>query len=132
EKGGSGDYERLLSIHRRKTGAMIEVSLRLGGIVAGAGESQLAALTAYGRDMGLAFQIVDDLLDHAGDEQALGKRAGKDTARGKLTFPVVLGAAASGAKARELIASARAALKTKQLAAGELDSLAQYVLERNH
>jgi geranylgeranyl diphosphate synthase type II len=135
EKNGAlnaGDYERLISIHRRKTGAMIEVSLRLGGIVAGAGEAQLAALSTYGRDMGLAFQIIDDLLDYAGDEKSLGKRARKDSARGKLTFPAVLGAEASGAKARELIAAARAALKTEQLAASELDSLAQYVLERNH
>jgi geranylgeranyl pyrophosphate synthase len=82
--------------------------------------------------MGLAFQIVDDLLDCRGNEQALGKRAGKDGARGKLTFPAVLGEEESSRRARELVASARSSLRSADLAAGELDTLAQYVLERNH
>jgi geranylgeranyl diphosphate synthase type II len=132
-RGSDADpFERLTSIHRRKTGAMIEVSLRLGALAARGNESQLTALSTYGRDIGLAFQIVDDLLDYRGDEQSLGKRAGKDGARGKLTFPSVLGEEESGKKARELIASARASLKSADLAASELDTLAQYVLERNH
>src|SRR5260221_596405 len=63
-------------IHRRKTGAKMRVSLRLGGMVAGASEEQFAALDAYGEQLGLAFQIVDDLLDLNGDEGTLGKRTG--------------------------------------------------------
>jgi len=71
--------DELQRIHRRKTGAMIRVSLRLGGIVGGASEVQLAALDTYGEKLGLAFQIVDDLLDLHGNEGALGKRARKDS-----------------------------------------------------
>ena len=73
----------LESIHRRKTGAMIRVSLRLGGMTAGAGRRQLAALDDYGRRLGLAFQITDDLLDVRSNEAAVGKRVGKDAAAGK-------------------------------------------------
>lgn len=126
------DCQRLTSIHRRKTGAMIEVSLRLGGLVAGSDDSRLEALSCYGRNMGLAFQIVDDLLDHRGDERSLGKRTQKDQARGKLTFPALLGEEESARRARELVAAARTSLQNVPLAAGELDLLAQYVLERNH
>ena len=86
-----GDLALLESIHRRKTGAMINVSLRLGGLVARAAAEQLEALAAYGKKLGLAFQIVDDILDLRGDEAAMGKRLGKDSARGKLTFPSILG-----------------------------------------
>ena len=72
-----GDLAQLESIHRRKTGAMISVSLRLGGLVARPPAEQLAALETYGNKLGLAFQIVDDLLDLRGDEAPMGKRVGK-------------------------------------------------------
>jgi geranylgeranyl diphosphate synthase, type II len=81
----------LQSIHHRKTGAMIRVSLRLGAMIAGADNRQLAALDDYGRKVGLAFQITDDLLDVRSTEAATGKRVGKDAQQGKLTFPSVLG-----------------------------------------
>lgn len=127
-----GGLEQLEAIHRRKTGAMIRVSLRLGGIVAEAGDGRLAALDTYGEKLGLAFQIVDDLLDLRGDEAALGKRTGKDGDHGKLTFPALLGEAASTRRATELIDEATAALVPLAPQAGQLEALARYVLERNH
>jgi geranylgeranyl diphosphate synthase type II len=125
-------YEQLERIHRRKTGAMIRVSLRLGGLVAGAEDSQLAALDNYGERLGLAFQIVDDLLDLEGDEADLGKRTGKDSPRGKLTFPAVLGVAESRRRAEALVAAAIDAIEPFGPPAAGLEALAKYVLERNH
>jgi len=140
--GGQGDdlhaeslpatLDTLEAIHRRKTGAMILVSLRLGGLVAGASEEQLKALEIYGNNLGLAFQITDDLLDVAGDEQIVGKRVGKDLERGKLTFPGLLGAEESRRRAEQLIAEACNALAGFETRASRLEALARYVLERNH
>jgi len=124
--------EQLERIHRRKTGAMMRVSLRLGGLVGRASESQLAGLDSYGERLGLAFQIVDDLLDLQGDEAALGKRAGKDNGKGKLTFPAVLGADESRQRAERLIDDAVASLAPFSGQAAGLEALAHYVLERNH
>jgi geranylgeranyl diphosphate synthase type II len=126
--GGLGELE---SIHRRKTGAMFGVSLRLGAIVAGASGEQHAALQTYAKKLGLAFQIVDDLLDHKGNEAALNKRAGKESARGKLTFPRVLGVAESERRAGTLVDEACRALAPLGPRASCLEALARYVLERN-
>jgi geranylgeranyl diphosphate synthase type II len=123
--------EILESIHRRKTGAMFLVSLRLGGLTARAADWQMHALQEYGRRMGLAFQIVDDLLDVGGDEAALGKRVGKDADRGKLTFPGLLGVAESRARAEQLIGEACQALEPLGTPAEGLAALARYVLERD-
>jgi geranylgeranyl pyrophosphate synthase len=79
------------SIHSRKTGALVRAALELGGIAAGAGERTLAALASLGRDLGLAFQIHDDLLNVGSSLSRLGKRAGTDAARGKATWPLVVG-----------------------------------------
>ncbi len=125
-----GDLTMLESIHRRKTGAMINVSLRLGGLVARAGDEQLAALDTYGRKLGLAFQIQDDVLDVRGDEASMGKRLGKDSARGKLTFPSVLGLAESEQRAAILAEEACRALVVFQQRAGQLEALARYVIQR--
>ena len=126
--GGPDDLEK---IHRRETGAMFLVSLRLGAIIAGADEDRLRRLDHYGRTLGLAFQIVDDLLDVKGDAQALGKRVGKDSDRGKLTFPGVWGVEASRVRAAELIREAVAAVSEWGDGARQLIGLAHYVLERN-
>jgi geranylgeranyl diphosphate synthase type II len=83
--------ELLERIHRAKTGALLRASLRMGGICAGAGEPQMEALTRYGRHIGLAFQIVDDILDIEQPSELLGKTAGKDAAQHKITFPAVYG-----------------------------------------
>jgi geranylgeranyl diphosphate synthase type II len=107
------------------------VSLRLGGLTARAADWQRQSLEEYGRRMGLAFQIIDDLLDVGGDEAALGKRVGKDADRGKLTFPGLLGVAESRARAQRLIAEACQALEPLGTPAEGLSALARYVLERD-
>ncbi len=126
-----GDATRLESIHGRKTGAMINVSLRLGALVARASAEQLSALDTYGTRLGLAFQIVDDLLDLDGNEASMGKRLGKDSARGKLTFPAVLGVQDSRQRAAALVAEACEALRIFQERALGLEALARYVIQRS-
>ncbi len=81
----------LESIHRAKTGALLRASVRLGAICAGASDEQCKALSGYGEHVGLAFQIVDDLLDVEESSERLGKTAGKDAEQGKITFPAVYG-----------------------------------------
>ena len=122
--------KRLEAIHRRKTGALILASLRMGGLIAGADSVSRDALEQYGRRLGLAFQVTDDLLDARGDEAALGKRVGKDAGQGKLTFPGLLGVEKSDALAKQLISEARHALAPLGESAEALSLLAQYVLER--
>jgi geranylgeranyl diphosphate synthase type II len=126
-----GDVTRLESIHRRKTGAMINVSLRLGALVARASVEQLSALEAYGDKLGLTFQIVDDLLDLDGNEVSMGKRLGKDSTRGKLTFPAVLGVEDSRRRAHSLVTEACAALGLFQDRSHDLEALAHYVIQRS-
>jgi geranylgeranyl diphosphate synthase type II len=121
----------LESIHRRKTGAMIRVSLRLGAMTAEAGVEQLGALDQYGQRIGLAFQITDDLLDVQSTEAVMGKRVGKDAQHGKLTFPGVLGVDQSRAYAEQLVAQAYQVLAPFGAAAEGLQAMARYVLERN-
>jgi geranylgeranyl diphosphate synthase, type II len=122
----------LESIHERKTGAMFAVSLRLGAMVARANTEQRSKLEEYGRKLGLAFQIADDLLDVRGNEATTGKRVGKDSDRGKLTFPSLLGEAESRRRAECLIDEACAAIAQFGAAAERLTALARFVLERNH
>jgi geranylgeranyl diphosphate synthase type II len=112
--GRTADLER---IHRRKTGAMIRVSLRLGGMIGRGSPEQIAALDTYGERLGLAFQIVDDLLDLRGDASTMGKKTGKDSGRGKLTFPALLGEAESRRRAEDLISSACSSLPHRRLEA---------------
>lgn len=128
---GEGTLAVLESIHNRKTGAMIRVSLRLGAMIAGASDDELAALDAYGQRVGLAFQISDDLLDVLSSEAVAGKQVGKDAKRGKLTFPALLGLDQSAKHAQELIFEACDALATFGSRAEGLRTLARYVLERN-
>ncbi len=126
-----GDMATLESIHARKTGAMIRVALRLGGLAVQASPSTIAALDRYGCRLGLAFQVTDDLLDVLGDEEAVGKRVGKDAVHGKLTFPGLLGVEASSARAERLVAEAIEALAPLGPRAQPLADLAWYVLERD-
>jgi geranylgeranyl diphosphate synthase type II len=122
----------LESIHRRKTGAMIQISLRLGAMVAGATAQQRAALDAYGQRLGLAFQITDDLLDVRSNQAAMGKRVGKDAKRGKLTFPGLLGLDPSAQRAQESIVEACQALAAFGSQADGLRTLARYIVDRDH
>ncbi len=121
---------RLESIHERKTGALLAASLRLGALTALASREQHDALAAYGIHLGLAFQIVDDLLDVRGTEATLGKRVGKDSGRGKLTFPGLMGIEESERRAERLVDDACRAIAPLGEAAAPLESLARYILER--
>jgi geranylgeranyl pyrophosphate synthase len=126
------DAAALEDVHRRKTGALLAASLRLGGLAAGAGDAVLDALASYGADLGLAFQIVDDVLDVVGDAQALGKTAGKDESAGKTTYPSLYGLGGAQALAAELVSAAVAAIHTAAIRSEELEALARYVVERTH
>ena len=130
EEQDGGGLDELEAIHRRKTGAMLVVSLQLGGVIADATDEQLEALERYGQNLGLAFQVVDDLLDFDGDEEQLGKRTGKDADRGKLTYPVLLGVEASRERAAELVEEACSAASLFGERAKSLLTLAKFVLER--
>jgi geranylgeranyl diphosphate synthase type II len=123
--------ETLKSIHSRKTGALLAVCVRLGGLAAEADAATMRALDAFGREIGLAFQVADDLLDAAGDESKTGKRVGKDSGRGKLTFPYTIGIDASRHMARELCDRACAALDPLGPQAERLRELARFVVERD-
>ncbi|HEX6751179.1 MAG TPA: farnesyl diphosphate synthase [Longimicrobium sp.] len=126
------DAAALEDIHRRKTGALLAASLRLGGLAAGAEDGALAALSAYGRHLGLAFQIVDDVLDVTGDAAALGKTAGKDESAGKATYPSLFGLDGARALAESCVADAISALHAGGIRSVELDALARYVVDRTH
>jgi geranylgeranyl diphosphate synthase type II len=120
------------AIHRAKTGALIRVSVVTGGIYAGAKPDDVKRLTEFGRKAGLAFQIVDDVLDMTQDSAQLGKTAGKDLASDKATWPAVFGIEASRQHAEKLIAEAFAELAPYGSAAEGLKSVAQYLVERTH
>ncbi len=122
--------ETLQFIHRNKTGKLLTASVELGGLLAGATESQLAELRAYGESIGLAFQIVDDLLDVEGSAESLGKTAGKDAAQGKLTYPALIGVEASRKRAAELVETA---VRSADIIGGPLNylgAIARYITAR--
>jgi geranylgeranyl diphosphate synthase type II len=122
--------ESVLAIHRAKTGALICVSLVSGGMYAGGDEDDLRRLEIFGRHAGLAFQIVDDILDMTQDSSQLGKTAGKDVASEKATWPAVHGMARSRSDAAQLIASAFAELEPYGERADPLKAVAHYLVER--
>ena len=124
-EGKTPNAELLESIHRAKTGALLRASVRMGAIYAGADRRQLDAISSYGEHVGLAFQIVDDILDVEESTEALGKTAGKDAQQHKITFPAVYGLdripAHGGARARRArrklwLCSARAHSRLRELA----------------
>jgi geranylgeranyl diphosphate synthase type II len=122
--------EILEYIHRSKTGALITASLVGGGIYGGGTDEQIEKLRAFGRAIGLAFQIVDDVLDVTQSSEQLGKTAGKDTATEKATYPSLFGIDESLKKADALIAEGNAALDGFGNRATTLKSLAAYLVER--
>jgi geranylgeranyl diphosphate synthase, type II len=121
----------LESIHRRKTGALLRAPLRMGAVIAAAPETCVEALDRYGKSVGLAFQIVDDLLDVQGDETKLGKRVGKDSELGKWTYPRFLGVDGSRRRARQLADEAVAALEPLGPRGHRMRDLALALLERD-
>jgi len=120
----------LETIHRAKTGALLRASLRMGAIFAGATESQYEALSCYGEHIGLAFQIVDDILDVEESSESLGKTAGKDAAQHKITFPAVYGLQASRAMAEQECARAHQVLEPFGTHAAGLHELADLIVHR--
>jgi geranylgeranyl diphosphate synthase type II len=122
--------EILEYIHRSKTGALITASLVSGGIYSGGSDEQIEKLRTFGRAIGLAFQIVDDVLDVTQSSEQLGKTAGKDTATEKATYPSLFGIDESLKKADALIAEGNAALDSFGNRAATLKSLAAYLVER--
>jgi geranylgeranyl diphosphate synthase type II len=129
-EGKPATAELLELIHRAKTGALLRASVRMGAICAGADDEQLAALSAYGEHTGLAFQIVDDILDIEESSEALGKTAGKDVAQGKITFPAVYGLEASRRMAQEECAHAHEALAMFGTRARRLHEIADLIVYR--
>jgi geranylgeranyl diphosphate synthase type II len=119
------------SIHRAKTGALLRCSVRFGAIYCGAEPEQLDALTRFGEHVGLAFQIVDDILDVEQPSEQLGKTAGKDAAQEKVTFPAVYGIERSRAMAEEERVAAHLALNVFDDRANRLRELADLVVQRN-
>ena len=122
--------EELERIHRRKTGALIRAAARAGALVAGASAAEVEAVTLYAHDLGLLFQITDDLLDVTASASDLGKTPGKDAHAGKATYPALYGLEAAQRRAHEVFESAASALDTIDRPTPMLRGLARLVLER--
>jgi geranylgeranyl diphosphate synthase type II len=118
-------------IHERKTSALLCCSVRLGGMSANCTTAQLQALTDFGYHVGLAFQVIDDILDVTQTSEALGKTAGKDTKAQKATYPSIVGLEKSRQIAAQLTDKAFAALKPFRGKAAALEALAEYLLKRD-
>jgi geranylgeranyl diphosphate synthase type II len=125
------DLEGLTALHQMKTGALIEASVWCGGASAGAGSAVLERLSRYGRHIGLAFQVVDDILNVEGDPMKLGKAVGTDAMRGKNTYPSLLGMEASRKLAREQVEAALGAIADLDDRSDPLRAIARYVIERD-
>lgn len=128
-EGRTLSVPELDDLHRRKTGALLRASLRMGGIAAGASDRALEAFDEYGRAIGLAFQIADDLLDATSDAQALGKNP-SDAELGKSTYVTLFGLREASRRAHELAEEAVTALREGGIGAPELEALSRYIVDR--
>lgn len=131
-EGKTLTQNELRFIHERKTSALLCCSVRLGGMSAGCSLQKLEALTAFGHNVGLAFQVIDDILDVTQSTEKLGKTAGKDTTAKKATYPSILGLERSRRIAQQLTRRAFAALKPFRGKAVALEALAEFLLKRDH
>ena len=122
----------LVRIHEAKTAALLTASLRLGAMSANATPAKLEALTEFGYNLGLAFQVIDDILDVTQTTEVLGKTAGKDEAVEKATYPAIIGLDASRREAGKLTSAAMAALKPFGKRAARLEEIAAYLLKREY
>lgn len=127
----SPDLQQLEQIHCNKTGAMINASILMGAVSAGADSQQQAALSEYGDAIGLAFQVQDDILDVTGTTEVIGKRQGADEALNKPTYVTLLGLGGAREKAADLHQKALAALRTFDSRADQLRAIADYIVNRN-
>ena len=130
-EGQAAPLAALEEIHARKTGALITASVRLGALFGGASEDALRDLTRYGQQLGLLFQITDDILDVVGDSAALGKSVGKDLRSEKATYPAVVGLDMARKMARTAAAAARDALCAFDDRADVFRELPQIIIERD-
>jgi geranylgeranyl pyrophosphate synthase len=130
-EGRTLGLEELIAVHRGKTGALIRAACTLGAIAGEARPDQVAALTGYGEDIGLAFQIADDVLDATGTSEALGKTAGRDAQLAKSTYVSVLGVQPARAEAERLARRAVGHLEVAGVPSGALGALAGYIVTRN-
>jgi geranylgeranyl diphosphate synthase type II len=119
-------------IHRSKTAALLTAAIRLGGMSANADAKKLAGLTQFGQSLGLAFQVIDDILDVTQTSEKLGKSAGKDVAAQKATYPAIFGLEKSRKEAQKLTARARASLKPFGKKGAMLETLADHLLARDY
>lgn len=124
--------ETLNFIHNHKTAALLEASVVCGGILAGASSQDIQKLTSYSQNIGLAFQIIDDILDITATQEQLGKTAGKDLIAKKVTYPSLWGLEESRSKAQQLVEAACQELETFGKLAHPLQSLAYFITSRNH
>lgn len=131
-EGQAVDLATVDFIHHHKTGALIRVALQAGALIGGIDETGLKQLSLFGEKAGLAFQIADDLLDVEGQQEQLGKDTGRDAARGKATYPAVLGIAESRARASQLHNQALALLEPFGPAAEPLRAISAYIIKRRH
>jgi geranylgeranyl diphosphate synthase type II len=120
------------AIHQAKTGSLIAASVKIGGIAAGAGSREVETLGRYGCRIGLAFQIMDDVLDVTGSTGQLGKTAGRDVALSKSTYPALLGVDGAVARATTLIEEACRDLQSENLLSADLEELASFIVSRSH
>lgn len=125
------DARTLHFIHTHKTGALIGASVRIAPVLSGADPEVLDSLSTYGEKIGLAFQIVDDILDMTGSEASLGKKPGSDSKKGKMTYPALFGLERSRAAAEELVNEALIAIKSLKEEAAPLREIAGYLLRRS-
>ncbi len=130
-EGRSIDLPTLEYIHTRKTGALILAAIQCGALVGGADDAAYDALTRYGARAGLAFQVADDILDIVGEQDVLGKDIGSDQARGKATYPALLGLEEARGRARELRDTAVEALAPLGAEAEPLRRIAHYIVDRS-
>lgn len=130
-EGRNVDASTLEYIHRSKTGAMITTSVVVGGIIAGASDAQIDKLREYGRRIGLAFQIADDILDVTSTSEQLGKTPGKDQAANKATYPAIHGIDASNARARQLVGEAIDIVADLDLKSRVLEEMARFIIARS-
>jgi len=124
------DADGLRAMHARKTGALIRASVVSGAIMAGADADLVRSVDRYASEIGLAFQIVDDILDVEGDAASLGKSTGKDAAAAKPTYPALFGLDRSRQLADECVQRARAALDAARLGHSHLEAIAEWVVAR--
>jgi geranylgeranyl diphosphate synthase type II len=131
-EGKSIDFATLQEIHKRKTGALLTAAVQAGAVIGGADETQFKSLTLYGKSIGLAFQIVDDLLNVEGTTEQLGKAAGSDAERKKATYPAFFGVEKTREKAEEAVSTALESINNFGSEADPLREIARYIRTRSN